>query len=75
MRGTESDFEAFDIDRLELNQQRLGFAQCQRVRAFLTDSAHYLGLSVAGDEGQQQCRTGAALAFEEARLNADVRGC
>jgi hypothetical protein len=75
MRGTESDVEAFDSDRLELDQHRLGFAQCQRVRAFLIDSARYLGLSVASDEGQQQCRAGAALAFEEARLNADVRGC
>jgi hypothetical protein len=75
MRGTESDFEAFYSDRLELDQHRLGFAQCQRIRAFLTDSAHYLGVSVAGDEGQQQCRGGAALALEDARLNAELRGC
>jgi hypothetical protein len=75
MQGTESDFEAFDLGGLGLDQHRLGFIQRQRVRAFLTDSARYLGLSVAGGGGQQQRRAGAALTFQETRLNADVRGC
>jgi hypothetical protein len=76
MQGIECGIEAFDLDRLGIDQHRLGFTQCQRVRAFLTDSAQYLGLTLAGGEGlQQQCRAGAALAFEETRFSAGVRGC
>ncbi len=76
MRATESGFEGFDLDGLGRDRQRLDFAQCQWVRAFLTDSSHYLGLSVAGGEGQpQERRAGAALAFQEVRSSDDLRGC
>jgi hypothetical protein len=76
MQGTECAIEAFDLDRLGIDQQRLGFTQSQRVRALLTDSVHYLGLALAGGEGpQQECRAAAALASPEARSSAGVGGC
>jgi hypothetical protein len=76
MQGTESGCHAFDRDALGIDQQRLGFAQRQRLRAFLTDSAQYLGLTLAGSGRQQQeFRAGVALALEQAQLTVGVRGC
>ena len=76
MRGTEPAFDAFDLNALGIDQERLAFAQRQRVAAFLADSAHYLGLTAAGAERRQEgSRALAALPSEATRLSAGVQGC
>lgn len=73
MRGTEPAFGAFDLG---IDQERLAFAQRQRVAAFLADSAHYLGLTAAGGERRQDgSRARAALPSEAARISAGVQSC
>lgn len=76
MRGTEPAFGAFDLNALGVDQERLAFAQRQRVTAFLADSAHYLGLTAAGGERRQDgSRARLALPSEAARISAGVQGC
>jgi hypothetical protein len=76
MRGTEPAFDAFDLNALGIDQERLAFAQRQRVAAFLADSAHYLGLTGAGGEQRRQGnRARVALPSEAARISAGVQGC
>lgn len=72
MPSAEPVFHAFDLQSLGVNEQRLDFAQRQRVAAFLADSACYLGLAPAVAQG---CCRHAALPIEQAQLTAGVAGC
>ena len=76
MQGTEPAFEAFDPNTTGIDSERLGFAQRQRVLAFLADSAYYLGLVGAGGERRQNDdRATAALPSAAEQLRAGARCC
>jgi len=64
--------DAFDLQSMGVNEQRLDFARRQRVAAFLADSACYLGLAHADAQG---CCLHAAPLIEQAQLTAGVAGC
>ena len=72
MPSAQPVFDAYDLQSLGVNEQRLDFARRQRVAAFLADSACYLGLA---HEDAQVCCRHAAPPIEQAQLSAGVAGC
>ena len=76
MQITEPAGDRFDPAATAIDYERLAFAQRQRVMAFLSDSAHYLGLTAAGSDGRHNgCCPDRALPLENGQLTAGVRGC